>query len=172
MIKILIESAIKKFGQKYNYDASYLRHIADTSTSLIFKFNKFVKLSQYRKVTPVEIFYLAKIGALRVADCGPCLQLNVDFALEKNVSAEVLNDALKNPTSLSADHKLAYDFGFAMALNSDDHTDISEKFEKRFGKAVLVETSMAVATTLVYPILKRGLRYSKACHLVDVKVKS
>ena len=170
MLTHFVEMGIKKFENRYGYDASYLREVLKTSSSLFFKFNQFVGLSKYRKKTPREVFYLAKMAALRHGDCGPCLQLTVNFALEEAVDPQLIDRALKAPQTLSPDQKLGYDFGFAVASHAENYEELSEQFEKKFGRDALVETAMAVATSLVYPTLKRGLRLAKACHLVQVKV--
>lgn len=169
-MKSLIEIGIKKFESKYKYDSSYLRDILSSSIPLLLRFNQFVGLSKFRKKAPAEVLFIAKIAALKIADCGPCLQLNIDFALEQRVSPQLLQQALQAPQSLPPHLALAYEFANAVAANLDTHVALSEKFEQTFGKDALVETSMAIATAMVYPTLKRGLRHSQSCQLVKVQV--
>nr|AIA16881.1 Unknown Function [uncultured bacterium] len=170
MLKTFIKSQLKKFGAKYDYDTSYIAEMLDVSLGLFMNYNKFVKVAGYRKKSPKDIYYVARIAALKVADCGPCLQLTVNFAKEAGVQNSILEAAVRNPEQLNPEQLLSYDFGYAVASNADNHDVLSEEFEKKFGKEILMEVSFAVATAIVYPTLKRGLRHAKSCRLVKISV--
>jgi len=170
MIKAIIHRAINNFESKYKYNSDYMREILTTSVPLVLKINQFSKFSAYRKKSPLEVLYVTKIAALKVSDCGPCLQLVVNFALRDKVNASLLEIALRHPEQLTLELKLAYDFAWAVASNHESHVELSEKFEKTFGKATLAECSVAIATAQVYPTIKRGLRLAKSCQVVRVTV--
>ena len=170
MLKGLISLGLNKFEKKYRYDVSYMREILEASTPLILQFSKFTKLSRYRKMAPKDLRAVAGIAALKVADCGPCLQLGVDFALEDGVDRAVLENAVRHTERLNVDQKLAYDFATAVASNADNHAELAEQFLKRFGHAVRVEVGMCIATAVVYPTLKRALGHAMSCQLVKVRI--
>ena len=62
MIKALIAARIKKFEQKYSYDAGYMREILDVSIPLVLRLNKFAKNARYRKAAPKEIMAVANVA--------------------------------------------------------------------------------------------------------------
>lgn len=79
---------IKDFEQHYQYDATYLHELLQHSPAGYEKFVAFRPLSQHREQLSPETYWVAKIAAMQVADCGNCLQLIVRMALEAGVARE------------------------------------------------------------------------------------
>ena len=42
-----------------------------------------------------------------------------------------------------------------------------QKVKQQFDQDIMIELAMAVATTIVYPTLKRGMGYAKSCALMQ-----
>ena len=167
IFKKIIKRSINSFEKKTGYDTSYMREMADVSPLLAFQFSKFIKLNNYRRETPRDEMFIAKIAAMKTEDCGTCLQLNINFALWEGMNKQYVVDAVQKPENLPKNLKLIYDFSHKVATNSEDIEKLSEKVESLYGRDVLVELSVAIATTRVYPAIKRGLGYAKSCSLID-----
>ncbi len=171
MLKKILHYFIAKLERKYNYDAGYMHAVIDSSPTLAREFSHIPKLSQYRKKAPVRLHALAGLAAAKSEDCGPCLQLGIDMSREAGVDAETLKRAVKNPEQLSGDDKLVFDYATAVASNRPEAEPLREQVEKKFGRDVLIELAMAIATTRVYPALKRGLGYAKSCQIMNFDFK-
>ncbi len=172
MLKPIIKNSIKSFERKTGYDAAYMKDMTDASTKLALLFSKFVKLNQFRKYTPNDEMAIAKIAALKTEDCGPCLQLNIHFALQSGTPRQWVETAVKDPENLPAGLKLVYDFAQKIALNAPDGEIYREKVEQAYGKEVMVELAVAVATSRVYPAIKRGMGYAKSCSIMNFDFKN
>jgi hypothetical protein len=171
MLKKILHYFISKLERKYGYDAGYLHAMIESSPALAREFSHVPKLSQYRKKAPVRLHALAGLAAAKSEDCGPCLQLGIDMSHEAGVDTETLKKVVKNPEQLSGDDKLVFDYATAVANNAADAESLRQQVEKKFGRDILIELAMAIATTRVYPALKRGMGYAKSCQIVNFDFK-
>lgn len=167
MINTMIKKSINSFGSKYNYDVSYMIGLADTSTSLIMKFSNIIKLNNYRKAVPLAEFHIARITSIKTEDCGPCVQLNIDFALEAGLDREIIKTALNNPNELPRNLALIHNFTLATIYDSEDLDKLRQEVLKKYGEKVVAELSVCIALCRVYPTIKRGMGHSKSCSLVS-----
>lgn len=167
MLKSLIKRSITHFEKKTNYDSTYMKVMADSSVTLAMMFSKFVKLNQYRKKTPIEVMHIARIAAFKSEDCGPCLQLSVNFALWSGMQKEVVKNAVLSPDKLSHDLKLVHDFSYKVATNAPEAEELRQKIEMKYGRDVTIELAIAIATCRVYPAVKRGMGFAKSCSIMN-----
>ena len=165
----VFDRAIAKQEAALRVPMPYLRKIADASTSAFLKFGMFSPLALHRKETSPEVWHLARLAATQVQDCGTCVQVVVNAALNDAVSADTLRSALSGD-ELAADPHLAFEYGRAVSSNSEDVLDWVERVRERWGEAALNELALAVATTQVFPLVKRGMGLAVACSRVEVEV--
>jgi len=69
--------------------------------------------------TPPDVYYVAKLAAMKTEDCGECLQLNIRFALEQGISKELVRAVINGGNNLPEDLKEVHDFVVAIATNDD-----------------------------------------------------
>ena len=168
-MNLLFDKAIAKQEAELRVPMPYLRKIADSSTSAFLKFGMFSPLALHRKVVTPEVWHLARLAATQAQDCGPCVQTTVNAAINDGVSPATLRAALQ-AEEMSEDHQLAVEYGRAVASASDDVPDLVERVRDRWGEDALVELALAVATTQVFPLVKRGMGLAVACSLVQVEI--
>ena len=156
-----------QFETKYKYDVSYVNEFADFSLGLFRNYAAFTKFNKYRRKTPLDVYHVARLATFKNEDCGKCLQLNIRMALEEGVEQKTVKQVVSNPENLSSQHKLVHDFTLALLNDNSDLNALSDEVEKIFGREVLVEISVCVATCRVYPTMKKGMGYSKECALLD-----
>jgi len=164
----IIDAAERKFGEKLDY----MRDIASVSPAALYKFAMFMPFAMHRKAAPAEGYYLASIGALQHEDCGPCLQIAVNQALAAGVRTEVLSAAIAGGAELTDDQKLYLDFGRAVAANAPEAEELRLRLADRLPPAAMVDLAIVIASSRVFPALKRGLGRAQSCALVQVKVRS
>ncbi len=146
----------------------YLRRIADVSLSAFVKVGLFAPLAHHRKALPPAPYHLARIAATRLEDCGTCVQIEVNSALEAGVEkAWVRSAAEGRADGLPAELAEVVRFAEAVARQVDDPA-LREALRARWGDAGLVELALGVATARVFPATKRALGYATACSLAPV----
>ncbi len=159
---------IRSYEGRTGATLDYLRDILRSSRSAFWKFSLFMPLSGHRKHASAEALAVARIAAVKSEDCGPCLQINVDFALQDGVAPEIVEKAVFAPETLSRDQSLIYRFAEAVAANTDDIELLRAALSDRLAPAIMTELAIAIASTRVYPALKRGMGHSKSCAAVKI----
>jgi hypothetical protein len=70
---------IDSFEKKSGVSAEYARWMANVSPKAFLKFGKLGKLAQYRNALPADASAVAHLVAARSEDCGPCVQIGINF---------------------------------------------------------------------------------------------
>lgn len=160
---------IKDFEQHYQYDATYLHELLQHSPAGYEKFVAFRPLSQHREQLSPETYWVAKIAAMQVADCGNCLQLIVRMALEAGVAREWVLATLQGGSKLPEPLQDIYDFATCVASYRNVDPVLQERIQRQLNKAQLIELGICIATTSIYPTIKRALGYTVSCSLVEIE---
>ena len=169
MLKSFLHRKIELQARPFDYDASYVHEMLEASTPAFLKFGLFQMMAGHRDGVTREAWFAAKLAAVLNEDCGPCAQLNVDMALKAGVAPEILAALARGDLAHAGeDAAFGYCYGQAVAQNAPEATALAAEAEARFGKRGLVSLAMAVATTRVYPTLKRGLGHGAACQKLVV----
>ncbi len=150
------------------WNADYLRDLERASPASIWKFLMIQPLTRHRRHVEKEVLHVARLAATRAEDCGPCLQICVNLALQDGVAQDLLRTALDAPDMLEPDLAIAYRYGMLVASNDPDAGDGVDAARTRFGDAGLADLALAVAMVRVFPTLKRGLGHGQSCALVQV----
>ncbi|MBL6852974.1 MAG: hypothetical protein ISQ86_06255 [Alphaproteobacteria bacterium] len=168
MLKSLLHRYIRGFAKRYNYDASYMHEIAHISTA------GFIRLAimqtaggQWQADAPRDPYHAAGIAAVLVEDCGPCVQIATDIAVEAGMSPQIIA-ALLAGTPTDADAQLGFDYGRALIGGGDALDDLRAMIERKWGKASLLAISMHALTGRNFPVIKRAMGHAKACQRVRV----
>jgi hypothetical protein len=169
MFKRFLHDRLAKLERSFGYDASYLHEVLDASAPAFFKFALFQTMSSHRDRVPRDGWYAARIAAALCEDCGPCTQLVVDMALREDMPPEAIAALLRGDLEAAGpDAELGFRYGVAVANNTPDAPALSETAERRYGKRGLVSLAFAVASSRVYPTIKRGLGHGVACSKIVV----
>ena len=127
-------------------------------------------LAGHRRAAPKTLINLARIGALKVHDCGTCLQVAVDYAVKDGLSPEQIQTALWSSEALPAHEALVVGYAQALAGKWPDLPQRMEALRRELGEAVLAELALAVATASVFPVAKQGLGIARACDLDAMRI--
>ena len=90
MLKWLFHRRLSAFEREHGYDASYMHAVLDTDVGGFLKFARATGLGRYRKDVPPDVYVAAALTSSIQADCGPCTQLGVAFALRAGVPAATI----------------------------------------------------------------------------------
>jgi len=161
---------IDDFESHYHYDSTYMRELLESSLEGFARFNDFLPLARHQEKLGAEDYWVAKLAAMQVEDCGECLQLTVRMALEGGVSKAIVEAVLNGGGALSADLKDIYDYARCVASNDTIEAELMDRMTARFDKGALLEFGLGIATAKVFPTIKRAVGYTKSCSLMDIEV--
>ncbi|MDX2151895.1 MAG: hypothetical protein SFV54_14240 [Bryobacteraceae bacterium] len=169
MIRWVLGKAIARFEREWNYDAAYLRDIADASPRAAWLFFRATALGQFRRDIPVDAWAAAGITAVRHEDCGPCTQIAVTMAERAGVSAAILRAVLSDDAdAMPPDIALVWRFTRATLARDPEADDYREAILTRWGRSALVSLAFAITAARIYPTVKYALGHGKACMRVVV----
>lgn len=168
MLRSLLHRSLDRVEKQLGAPVDYLRYVADHDPAGMMKFGMLQPASSHRKVLPPEVVHAARIAATQEADCGTCVQIEVNAARASGVAPEAIRAVLSGEP-LSAPEADAVAFAQATVAR-EDPAEPRQRILDRFGDRGVIELALAVTTAQVYPTMKRALGYATACSLVEVEV--
>lgn len=173
MIQTILRSSIRRFAKKYNYDADFMVHVVDASTIAGLRLSALPVYGGFRgpKVSQ-DVWNGALLGSTQEGDCGPCVQVIVDMALEVGTPAGQLASCLRGESHAAGDVGLGYQFARAAIAGGPDLEDLRDQIDQRFGVTAVIAASIAASYGRVYPVLKRGLGFGQTCTSIVIDGES
>jgi hypothetical protein len=168
MIRSILHSLVRRFERQFDYDASYMHGIADTSVGAFLKLSLARAMSKHREGVSLDAWFAAAFTAVRYEDCGPCAQLTINMALQAGVDPTIVRAVVaRDAARMSSDAMLGQ--RLADAVLAHEPTDaIREEVLARFGEKGLISLSYAIAAMRIYPTMKRALGHAHACERLRV----
>jgi alkylhydroperoxidase family enzyme len=171
MIRYMILRKIDSVERRFGVSMDYVRHIVRTSLRSFFKFAKVLSAADYRRVLPLEPLHIARIVATRDADCGTCVQIEVNEAKRRGLDPDLLRAVVEgNVDALDEASADVYRFTEAVVTANGEDEALRERMRQRYGDEGLIELSMAMAACRFFPVIKRGLGYATSCSEVEIQV--
>ncbi len=168
MRKWIAQKMIARFGARYSYDVSYMRHLLDVSPSAFFKFLAVSKLARHAEAAPKEALAAARLVGAMTEDCGPCVQIVVDMAREAGIADSDIGAVLARDISAMSENA-ATGYLFADRVARREPADaIRDEVRAKWGDKAVVDLTFALQASRLYPMTKAGLGFSKEC--VGVKI--
>jgi hypothetical protein len=169
MIGFLLRRGIRRFAGHYNYDAGYMTHVSDVSTSAGVRLALLPTFTQYRGPSAArDLWAGAMLASTLDGDCGPCVQLVVDMALEAQVPEGPIALCLQGAPDQAGDVGLGFRFARASIADQPELEDLRSEIERRFGPEAVVAAAFAASSGRIYPVLKRGLGFGQICSSITL----
>ena len=173
MLKWLMHRKLRAFERAENYDASYMHEVLETDPRAFLTFARATGLGKYRRDVPPAAYFAASLTASIHADCGPCTQLGVGFALRAGVPATTLAAVVKGDESaMSPEVALAVRFARAVLARDPAVDAHREEVARRWGPRAVLALAFGIMSVQLYPTLKYALGHGKACTRVVVAGES
>ena len=169
MFTRLAHRLIAKSEQLTGERSDFLRDMLAVDRAAFWKFALFTPMARHTGAVPREAVFVARIAATHAEDCGPCLQTVINYATAARIDPAILRAAVKGDVS-SLNERLQTVFRFAEAVVTRDPLcdHEREKIEQWWGRAASVELALAIASTRVFPTVKRAMGYAQACQQVII----
>lgn len=160
-----------QWGEKQigGVDLDYAYHLRDVAPSRLWRYTLIKTVEGPRKYTPADVYHAAGMAAAMTEDCGPCVQIHANFAMQDGMNADVLRSlAMRKMDNVPADIALGFRYGEAIAqgVMADEMRD---EIRKKWGEKGLIELAFAIATARFYPAIKRGMGYAHTCERVVIQ---
>jgi hypothetical protein len=169
MLKWLIHRKLRAFERAHGYDASYMHEVLDLDSAAFFKFGRAVALGNYRKDVPPDAYFAAALTASIHADCGPCTQLGVGFALRAGIPARAVAAIIAgDEAAMTRDVALGFRFAEAVLAHAPQIGELREEIVRRWGARAVLALAFGVMASQMYPTLKYALGHGQACTRVMV----
>lgn len=169
MLSWLIRRRITAFERAFDYDAAYAHEMADVNRRALFALNRAMELGAVRDGVPTDVLFAAKLSACLHEDCGPCVQLVAQMALNAGVSPDVVAAIVQGAwTKLPEAVALSAQFARATLDRQPEADTLREALEQRFGRKGLVSIACAITAARIYPGLKYALGYGQHCARVRI----
>ncbi len=159
---------LKAVNQLNSGESEYMQEMASAPGHVMEKLKHFMPVTNHRYEASAELLSAARIGATLIEDCGPCAISAAQGGLMDGVDRAMINKMLTG--EVEGDLKISFDFGQAIARQSDLAFELGDSLEQKFGRVVRLELAMAAAKVRAYPGMKRGLGLTKACSLTPLAV--
>lgn len=169
MIRALTRRAVDRMRQRYDYDAAYLNDVAAHSSGSALRLGLLPLFTQYDAHLTPSLWAGAALGSTLDGDCGPCVQLVIDTALERGVSGQALQAALAGDWGQAGEVGLGMQFARAAIADTPLLSSLREDVRREFGDAALANLSIVAATARAWPVIKRGLGHGEACQRLVVE---
>ena len=164
MIARILKKQVAGFGDRYGYDAGDLKELVDIDLIGAVKLLLAGAFIRHRFGLPAAPWFAARITAARRADCGTCLKLAIDMAVEAGVPLAAIRRLLLGSGKESPpDMQLAARYARAVLDNDPGLPATIEACARRWGKRGLAGLAAAVTAGQFYPVLKRGLGHGSSC---------
>jgi hypothetical protein len=168
MLKWFLHRYLRRMEARYGYDATYMHELADLSANA---FRRFMKMQLagggWSGGAPHNAWFASGIAGALVEDCGPCVQIASDMAMEAGMKGDVIA-ALLCGTPTDADAQLGFDYGRALLNGSDNLDALREIIAAKWGEKALIGMSLKAMSARNYPVLKRAMGHARACQRVRI----
>lgn len=169
MLKWLIRHRIAAFEQQFDYDMTYARELLAVDTRAFLAFARVQALGNYRKGTPREAHYAAKLVGTMGEDCGPCTQLVVSMALRDGVDPRQIAAILRGDlAAMTPAVRLGVTFARAALAHDPAADGLREEVVAAWGETAVIAIAFALASARIYPTVKYALGHGKACQRIQV----
>lgn len=159
----IAHALIRKAEARVGVTFDYVHHIADTNFGLLNRYNRLFGFLDPRKHLPAEAYHAARLRGALAADCGTCVEAEINLALAAGLTQGQVRDLLKG----SADGPIAAVIALTDAVVRDrtDAPEARAEIEATYGPTGLIELSYAMNGAALLPGIKRAMGYATACDL-------
>ena len=170
MIGWILDRLIAGNERRLGASLDYVRKIAATDLSLLFRYNRLFGFLDPRRKTNPEAYHAARIRGALAADCGTCVRIEINLARQAGVKEGTVDAILVGDvTRLSADTAAVIRLADAVTRDRRDDPQARAAIVERFGDAGLIELAFAMNGAALLPGIKRAMGYATGCDIETMR---
>ena len=170
MLKWISQKLVRHSEKRIGVELNYAHKIATTSTGLMIRYGKIFSFLDPNKKVPADAYHIARLRGAISADCGTCVEAEINLAKSSGIQTSILNavlksdyDALTHPLSAVAE------LSDAVTGGRRDAPDARDVIVSAYGEAGLIELCFAMNGAVLLPGIKRGMGYATTCDLTTLR---
>jgi len=172
MLKFIAGYFVRKAEKRIGVDLEYAHVIAETDFGLMSRYGKIFGFLDPNKKVPVLAYHVARIRGAVAADCGACVEAEVNLAKASGIQTKIINALLiEDYSELSSEIAAVARLTDAVVLNRVDDPKTRAEVQRAYGTAGLIELSYAMNGAALLPGIKRAMGYATQCNLQLIKRK-
>jgi alkylhydroperoxidase family enzyme len=166
MIQWVLDKMIGSNERRLGAGLDYVRKIAATDLSLLMRYNRLFGFLDPRRKTKAEAYHAARIRGALAADCGTCVQIEINLARQSGLSNDLVDAILAGDTSRLAPATAAVvELADCVVRDRRDNADARAAVITAHGEAGLIELAFAMNGAALLPGIKRAMGYATACNI-------
>ncbi|MEL6585372.1 MAG: hypothetical protein AAFY65_14255 [Pseudomonadota bacterium] len=158
---ILIERAERRLGVSLDY----VRQIAEADLGLLKRYNRVFGFLDPNHHVPRDAYAAARIRGALAADCGTCVEAEVNLARKAGVPRKTIDAILAGDMGLPAPLPAILHLSDAVTRTREDAPEARQEIIAHFGQRGLIELSFAMNGAALLPGIKRAMGHATACDL-------
>ena len=163
MIRRIAHYLIRKVERRVGVTLDYVHAIAETNIGLLSRYNRIFGIVDPRKHLPTDAYHAARLRGALAADCGTCVEAEINLALAAGLSQDWMHRVLTDQEK--GDLNAVIVLTDAVVRDRIDAPDAREQVRSAYGDAGLIELSLAMNGAAFLPGVKRAMGYATACNL-------
>lgn len=165
MIKGIFRHLLAQGEKRTGVKLDYARKIAAQNTGLFLRYGKVFGFLDPNKHVPVAAYHVARLCGALSADCGSCVEAEINLAHSAGVGSELISAVLAQrfenlPGELSAVARLS-----SAVTKAQDDAEAREVVVQHYGESGLIELSFAMNGAALLPGIKRAMGFATTCDI-------
>jgi len=165
MLKRVMNYILSKNEKRLGVKLDYARKILLVDNRLFLRYGKVFGFLDPRKHLSAEAYHASRICGALSADCGSCVEAEINLAKNSGLSDEFLNHVLAKNIDQLPDNIIAVVELSCAVTNFQDAPVAREQVIKYYGEEGLIEMSFAMNGAALLPGIKRAMGYATSCDL-------
>lgn len=162
----MIARAEKRIG----VELAYAHKISDAGIGLMMRYSKIFGFLDPNTKVPAEAYHIARLRGAVSADCGTCVEAEINLAKAAGMSPDLITAVLQSDYADLPDVLRAVaEISDAVAGNRVDAPEAREVVLRVYGEAGLIELGFAMNGAALLPGIKRAMGYATACDLQTLR---
>ena len=164
----LAHKMITRAERRLGVALDYVHQIADTDIGLLTRYNRLFGFLDPVKHLPKEAYHTARLRGALAADCGTCVEAEVNLARKAKLPDALIRDIV---TGAPLPDPLTHVATLADAVTRDrvDAPEARAAIIEAYGEKGLIELSFAMNGAALLPGIKRAMGHATACDLSLMK---
>lgn len=164
---------IRRAERQIGVTLDYVHQIARTDIKLLTRYNRLFGFLDPRNHTPALAYHAARLRGALAADCGTCVEAEINLARKAGIGTEQIDHLLAGDyAALPDDIAAVATLADAVTLHRADDPDARTTVQQAYGEAGLIELSFAMNGAALLPGIKRAMGHATSCDLTLLRKKA
>jgi hypothetical protein len=172
MVSWIFRKLLERGERRCGVRLDYARQIASEDAGLFIRYGKIFSFLDPNAHVPAEAYHAARICGALTADCGTCLEAEINLARRAGVAEAVIHALLSQDTTRMSEETAAVVRLSCAVTSFGDDAEARRKVVEVYGGAGLVELAYAMNGAALLPGIKRAMGYATACDVERLKQRT